>query len=441
MEYSSFLAKKELRLLPSGRAETVNSGHLYPFQRSLVERALGAGRYAIFADCGLGKTRVQLEWAARAGGKCLIVAPLAVVQQTIAEAAAIGLEVVRVSTPSDERLQITNYQRLDRFVGADYDAIVLDESSILKSVDGKTRTKLLTEFSGIPWRLCCTATPAPNDITELANHSQFLGAMTRAEMLAAWFVHEEGADWRLKRHSVKDFWRWVGSWATFACKPSDVGDFSDDAFNLPPIRESIVKVDGEWSPGASGSLFPDAAGIHGRRKVRRDTLDEVVARCAEIALESKDKVVIWTGLNAESDALANLLGADACNIEGATDDESRLELEAAWRSRKGPRALITKPSMFSFGVNWQHCHRMIFCNLSDSYEQYYQCIRRAWRFGQRKPVDVQIVTSALSVAAVENVQRKARAAAESSRSVIEMAGGFSKKRERPRVQDDASGDG
>lgn len=414
-DYHEFLARKTLRAESHGRTPRDTSGVLYPFQRAIVEWAIRKGRAAIFADCGLGKTLMQLEWARQcgAGGKTLIVAPLAVAEQTIAEADKLDMTVERVTSPTDAPFQITNYQRLRAFVGADYQAIVLDESSILKSLDGKTRTLLLSEFTRPQYRLACTATPAPNDIAELGNHSEFVGALPRVEMLASFFVHDEQT-WRLRGHARDAFWRWCASWSCYVRRPSDLG-FPDDGFVLPSIEIRDEVVASDYRP--EKSLF-SLGGIHERREARRQSIEGRAARTAEMIAESEGQWLVWCDLNDEGRALASLLGDDCVLVEGADTDDDKIAREQRWR-RGEVRTLIAKPSMFGFGMNWQHCARMAFLGLGDSYERYYQAIRRCWRFGQTQPVECVVVLGSTEGSVAANVRRKEADSERTAAGVVE----------------------
>lgn len=408
MEYEAFLAAKAIRSVESGCEPGPVHESLYPFQQAIVEWAIRRGRAAVFADCGLGKTRIQLEWARQMGDRVLIVAPLCVADQTIQEGVDIGVDVQFAAQPfEDPGIWITNYEKLRKFVGVEYDAIVLDESSILKSLDGKTRTLLLREFTHIPCRLCCTATPAPNDIAELANHSEFLGIMSRVEMLASFFVHDSDG-WRLKGHASDDFWRWMVTWGIYVRLPSDLG-FEDGDFVLPDLRIDSLSVESDYVP--QGMLFPvKLSGIQGRSEARKATLESRVQACADLIRSRTGPWIVWHGLNDEGTALARELGNLAVHIEGSTKDDQRESLHERWRHGDA-QVLITKPSIFGWGMNWQHCAQMAFLGLGDSYESYYQAIRRCWRFGQENPVNVWIVTSTAEAEIVRNVQRKERDAA------------------------------
>lgn len=399
---------------------------LFDWQAEIVKWALKRGRAALFEDCGLGKTFQQLEWAKQilAGGnvgRILIVAPLSVSTQTIEEAKKISIDVTYKAEPDDSTgIWITNYQRIHKFVGVPLDGIVLDESSILKSLDGKTRTLLLDKFTSIPYRLCCTATPSPNDLTELANHAQFLGVMSRVEMLATFFVHdsEESGDqgWRLKRHGREDFWRWMAQWAIYVRRPSDLG-YDDGEFILPALNITQSTVNAQYV--SSDSLFPAMAkGIQGRNEARRATMDDRIAEVARIIESSNEQWVVWHGLNPEGTKLAKALGSKAVLIEGATKDDDRIERESQWRSGQ-TQVMITKPGMFGYGLNWQHCHNVMYLGLSDSFEQWYQSIRRCWRFGQQYPVNVIVVTSDAESSIVDNVKRKERIADELSSGIVD----------------------
>src|SRR5215510_11214304 len=421
-DYSDFLESKSPKVETLG----IDPGPIHPmlfdWQAQIVRWAIHKGRAAIFADCGLGKSFMQIEWICQmsAGGRGLIVAPLSVAQQTIAEAEKLGVLIEYKPTPDESTgIWITNYQRLHKFIGTEFKAIVLDESSILKSIDGKTRDLILKEFTNIPYRLCCTATPSPNDLTELGNHAEFLGASTRREMLANYFVHgsEFGAQggYRLKGHAQEIFWRWVAQWAVYVRKPSDLG-YPDGDFILPPLNISEEILASNFIP--EGKLFPDMPrGIQGRSQARKHTLKSRVERAAEIIRTSKEQWLVWHDLNDEGRDLSKLLKSKAVLIEGSTDDEARQIYEQSWR--KGDvRAMVSKPGIFGFGLNWQHCHNLIYLGLSDSFEKWYQSVRRCWRFGQDHPVNVIVITSDAEISVVENVRRKEQQAAELAEGII-----------------------
>jgi hypothetical protein len=420
--YAEFLASKQR--LWNGRGIDPHSvnlpSQLYPWQAAIVRWALRKGRAAIFADCGLGKTLMQLAWAAALDVPTLILAPLCVAEQTVTEALKLGLIVKYVRDAAEARhaehygglapIVISNYERLEKFDPSAFQAVVLDESSVLKAFDGKTRTKLIEAFADTPYRLCCTATPSPNDIAELANHAEFLSLMTRAEFLATWFIRiDQGKrttthhGWRMKRHAVEPFYRWMASWAVALRSPSDLG-YDDAGFRLPPltIHDETLPIDAP----VGDMLFPELGvkGLSGRLVARRTSLQDRMDRLAELVQKYPGQWLLWCGLNIEADTLARRL-PDAINVSGA--DSYGEKVSAVRGFIAGDiRTVITKPKVLGFGMNFQHCHQMAFVGLSDSYEQYYQCLRRCWRYGQRHPVRAHIVVSEAEQMVVENVRRK-----------------------------------
>lgn len=406
MSYADFLQRKQRAwhgdALPAADLPSL----LFPFQAAIVRWAMRKGRAAIFADCGLGKSFMQLAWARAVPGRVLILAPLCVAEQTVGEGVKLDIPVVYArghAVAGDARIVITNYERLDRFDLSQFTGVVLDESSILKSFDGKTRTALIKAFKQTPYRLCCTATPSPNDIAELANHAEFLGLQTRAEFLATWFVHDD-AGWRMKRHARVAFFRWLASWAVAFRKPSDLG-YADDGFVLPPLTIKDYTIE---SGTQAGVLFPElgARGLKGRLAARRGALDQRVDAVHNLVSERGETAIVWCGLNVESDRLGRELPG-AVNVQGK--DDYAVKIAAVTRFVSGEiRTLVSKLSVLGFGMNFQHCARMVFCGLSDSYESYYQGIRRCWRFGQRRPVEVTIVISEAERVVVENVRAKER---------------------------------
>lgn len=416
--YSEFLKRKGSivrNLGPKVTTAEINA-KLFPFQRDITRWAIRKGRAAIFADTGLGKTFMQLEWARLIGGRCLIVAPLSVARQTVREGVKIGVPVYYTRAGSDlsDGVNITNYEMVTEFAADDFRSIVLDESSILKSLDGKTR-KLLTEmFAETQYRLCCTATPAPNDIAEIANHAEFLGIMSRPEMLASFFVHDQDG-WRLKGHAEDPFYKWLASWGMSVRKPSDLG-YSDEGYDLPPLTISPLWVASDAV--TDGALFHlGMKGIADRSRVRRATSSDRVAKAAEIVNASTDQWILWCGLNAEADSVAVAIPG-AVNVQGS---DSLEEKQAAFESFQDGslRVLVTKPKIGGFGMNFQNCHRMAFVGISDSWESYYQCVRRCYRFGQTEPVTALIVVSKQESEVWENVQRKDAEATKMSERLVE----------------------
>lgn len=406
--YAEFLDRKRRAFQGFGLKASQLPAMLFDWQAVIVRWALKKGRAAIFADCGLGKTYMQTSWAREIPGRVLMLAPLCVAEQTIREAAKLGIVITYVKSGAEHReaqLTITNYERLDAFDPKDYAGVVLDESSILKAFDGETRRKLIEMFQCVPYRLCCTATPSPNDISELANHAEFLGLLTRAEFMATWFVHDQDG-WRMKGHAVEPFYRWLSTWAVALRKPSDIG-YSDEDYELPPltIHEHVVEGSGDGS-----TLFPELGlvGIGGRIRARKGSLSERVELAASLMNHNAGSWLAWCGLNTESAGIAELV-ENAVEVSGSDSYSEKVHAIESFIG-KDTRVLVTKPKIAGFGLNLQMCSRMVFVGLSDSYETYYQCIRRCWRFGQTQPVDVHIVVSEAERGIVENVRRKETAA-------------------------------
>ncbi len=435
MSYADFLTRKKRVFAGFGLSHTPTlPAALYPWQAQLVRWALRKGRAALFADCGLGKTLMQVSWANALDAPVLMLAPLCVAEQTVQEAAKFGIPVVyaRDQREADgHRLVITNYERLAQFDVSRYEGVVLDESSILKAFDGKTRTALIEAFKSTRYRLCCTATPSPNDIAELANHAEFLGLMTRPEFLATWFIRvdqglrtTEHHGWRMKRHAVEPFYRWLSSWAVAIRSPRDLG-YDDAGFVLPPlqIHDEVLSCDAPMGD----SLFPEMGvkGLSGRLAARRTALADRVAAVRRMTETGRTahggcQWLLWCGLNEESEALAEAIDG-AVAVEGSDSYERKTEAVRAFVAGE-TRVLISKLKILGFGMNFQHCHHMAFVGLSDSYEGYYQGIRRCWRYGQRVPVHVHIVVSEAERMVVENVRRKEQAAAAlSDRLLTHMA--------------------
>ena len=378
---------------------------LFGWQKAIVRWALWKGRACLFEDCGLGKTVQQLAWAQKVPGNVLLLAPLAVADQTAEEARKFGIKAEvsrdgRVTCP----ITITNYEMMHRFDMSQFTGIVLDESSIIKSHMGKFRTELLAAAQSIPYRLACTATPSPNDHMELGNHAEFVGAMTRAEMLATYFVHDGGctSKWRLKGHAVADFWAWVATWAVMVRTPSDIG-FESDAMVLPPLttQEHIVRVETKQE----GMLFAlPVQSLNDQRTARRDTMSARVAKVAAMVNDTPGHWIVWCELNAEGDALTAAIEG-AVQVSGADSlDAKRAKMHAF--SDGETRVLVTKPKIAGFGMNWQHCAQMAFVGLSHSFEQYYQAVRRCWRFGQERAVTVHVVSTDVEIAVLQNIKRK-----------------------------------
>lgn len=420
-EYNDFIARKLRIVDPVGiDRPDFDDSHLFDFQRDLVRWALRRGRAAIFASTGLGKTRMQLTWAdavARHTGKpTLILAPLAVADQSVHEGESIGIACVHARDASAVagRVVVTNYERVHRFDASMFGGVVLDESSIIKHHDAKTLRVMMDTFGGTPFRLCATATPSPNDYTELGTHAEFLGICSRSEMLSEFFCHDGGETqvWRVKGHARAVFWRWVASWGALVRDPSDLG-YDGSRYVLPPLRihEHI-----QASAVTPYALFvEEAKTLSERRDARRASMPSRVASCAEIVNATDDPWVVWCDLNAESEALTKAIRG-AVEVRGSDEieeKERRLESFASGAAR----VIVTKPSIAGFGLNWQHAARMAFVGLTDSWEAYFQAVRRCWRFGQTREVNVHIFASEAEGAVLANIHRKDAAAAEMAREV------------------------
>ena len=408
MEYKEFLSQKSFVLESSGFDidQSELNPKLYEFQKDIVRWALKKGKACIFADCGLGKTPMQLEWASqvcrRTGGKALLLAPLAVSAQTLKEAERFGYSTddVRIVSSQEECLpgiNITNYEKLHKFVGNEFSAVVLDESSILKNYSGKIRNQILDNFHNVPYKLACTATPAPNDYMELGNHSEFCGVMTRPEMLSMFFVHDGGqtSKWRLKRHAEDVFWQWLSSFAVFVDNPKNIG-YDIEGYDLPELRIHEISVDGE--------PIRESLSLSERREARKESLEQRCKAAAELVNNSDDRWLVWCDLNAEGDRLEEVIGGGR-NVEGSDTDAFKSSTMLDF-SAGNLKCLISKPKIAGWGMNWQNCHKVIFTGLSDSYEAYYQAVRRCWRFGQEYPVDVYIIISSREGCVKENIERK-----------------------------------
>lgn len=442
MNYSDFLASKRQLAGDFGFEPTFIPDALFPFQKDLVAWATRKGRAALFADCGLGKTLMQLVWAQnvieKENGRVLILTPLAVSHQTVAEAHKFGMEAARSNEGElPAKIVVTNYERLHYFNPEDFDGVVCDESSILKHYTGATQKQVTRFASKLKYRLLCTATAAPNDFVELGTSSEALGELTHSEMLRIFFrqrddkgqkqdakkevFYEKAAQhfgklafrvsqtigqWRLKRHAHDDFWRWVSSWARACRKPSDCG-FENDGFNLPPLVEAEHVITPK-SP-ADGFLFViPACGLAEEREERKRTLVERCEFAARLT-EHDGSAVIWCHTNDEGDLLEEMI-KDGRQIAGRTPDDQKEEIYNDF-SNGELRVLIIKPKIGAWGLNWQHCNHVV-TFASHSYEQYYQSVRRCWRFGQQRQVNVDIIATEGEVAVLANMQRKARQAGE-----------------------------
>ena len=427
-EYQKFLNTKKKTVEPLGmkiNPKEVNK-MLFDFQRDIVVWSVKMGRCAVFADTGLGKTFIQLEWARIIGNTTLIFAPLSVARQTIREGKKIDADVkyIRSQDEITTGIFITNYENIDNFDSCSHklSAIVLDESSILKSLDGKTRRKLIKYFEDVPYKLCCTATPAPNDYTELGNHAEFLGVCSTAEMLSTYFVNanktseivtdsghilrkkhsnKNGTQWRMRYHAQKDYFRWLSSWAMAIRKPSDLG-YDDDGFKLPKLNIIPVIVNAEYVP-KDELFFSGLKGLKQRADVRNQTSDKKLIEIQKLTQE-KGQWLIWCGLDIESTLAKNGI-EDAVEVKGSQDAEHKAKAFEDFQDKK-IRVMISKGKIGGYGMNFQNCYNVIFFGLNDSWEMFYQCIRRCYRFGQKKEVNVYIVVSDIEMEIYENIKRK-----------------------------------
>jgi len=430
VDYQEFIQSKRVVDQPTGLTEIPElNPKLFDFQRDIVKWALRRGRACVFADCGLGKSPIQLEWsrvvAAHTGRPVLILAPLAVSRQTEREGKKFGIDVTICREQSDVRpgVNVTNYEMFDHFTASEFSGVVLDESSILKNYMGVTKRTLIEQFERTLFKLCCTATPAPNDHMELGNHAEFLGSMGSNEMLARWFINDsmQAGNYRLKRHGARDFWHWVASWACALEKPSDFGDYDDTGYILPELRIVVKTVD---APPPPGMLFHtgetlSATEIH---KVKRDTAGIRAKAAAEFVAADHAQCLVWCDTNYEADALdAEIIGA--VDVRGSDSDAKKTE--SLFRFANGEeRILVTKPSVAGYGMNFQNCHRAAFIGLSYSFEALYQAIRRIWRFGQTEPVDILIIESEAESGIRNVVERKIADHEKMKREMVAAMRGF-----------------
>lgn len=417
-DYATFIARKQGRVEKPGREVTAADIHpmLHDWQNELVRWAVRTSRAALWADTGMGKTVMQLEWARLSGDTPLVIAPLAVCEQTVREAAKLGITAKYVREYADvigADLYVTNYERVQGLPAAAFDAVVLDESSILKQSTGATRTMLIDWCRDVPHRLACSATPAPNDPEELTNQAEWLGRMSRTHMLAAYFIHDQDG-WRLKGHARRPMMQWMAQWAVALTKPSDVGG-DDTGYILPglDVIPEIVEAEVE----AEGQLFAtDIGGVTGRAEMRRKTLAARVDRAAKLVANNPGPWILWCGLNSEADALARAIPG-AVNVHGSLDPDDKAKMLLGFADGDFD-VLITKPSIASQGLNYQHCHRMAFVGLGDSYEQYYQAIRRCYRYGQTEVVQAHVIVSDLEAQIAANVARKEQQSNQITRELV-----------------------
>jgi DNA modification methylase len=412
--YEQFLQSKIKRIEESGFEVKDLNGSLFDFQEYIARRALKAGRFAIFADCGLGKTLMQLEWANQVTKHTqrpvLILAPLAVAGQTIQEGLKFHIDVIKWNPDLNNRsaigegIYITNYEQLDKVQTSFFSGIVLDESSILKNFEGAIRNLIIDGFKDTPYKLACTATPSPNDPMELGNHSEFLNVMSRTEMLAMYFVHDGGetAKWRLKGHSTQVFWDWVSCWSVMLSKPSDLG-FNADGYDLPKLNliERTIKT----KQRDNGMLFNDiAVSATDFNAELRLTKIERMEQVVEIVNNSDENFIIWVKQNEEGDYLRKLI-PDAIEVKGSDSPEYKEDKLLGFANNQF-RVLITKSKIAQFGMNYQNCHNQIFASLDFSFEALYQSIRRSYRFGQENQVNIYLLTTDTMQNVVQSIKNK-----------------------------------
>jgi len=409
--YLKFLESKKVRIVETGiEDKLVYNDMLFPFQRFIVEKALRKGRYAIFADCGLGKTLMQLEWARHVyehtGAPVLILCPLAVAGQTVKEGEKFGIPVGRINRDSmvESGIWITNYEQLENVDASRFSGIVLDESSMLKNFEGKYKNLIIDTFAQTPFKLACTATPSPNDPTELCNHAEFLGVMSRQEMLAMYFVHDGGktSSWRLKGHAKESFYAFVAEWASMLGKPSDIG-FEDTGYNLPPLNilEKTIKTSKRHNNKLFNDISVSAVDFNLELRLTKiERLDEAV----KIVQSSDENFIIWIKQNEEGDLLRKLLPGSV-EVRGNEDAESKESKLIAFANNKY-RVLITKAKIAQFGLNFQNCNNQIFASIDFSFESLYQSIRRSYRFGQKNEVNIYIITTDTMQNVIESIRRK-----------------------------------
>lgn len=414
MNYHDFLKTKEIKSISAGFEPIENNSMLFDWQSDIVRWALMKGRAAIFADCGMGKTPMQLQWAQQVSKHenkpVLICAPLAVATQTQREGVKFGVPVTVCRKGDDVRpgVNVTNYEMLDHFDAEMFGGVVLDESSILKDATSSTRKMLTDKFRNTLFKLCCTATPSPNDYMELGTHSDFLGVMSQSEMLATFFCHDGGntSKWRLKGHAESKFFEWVASWACCITNPADLG-YDGSSFILPELEIKEVVTETAEMADSDGQLLLFAETVqtlNQRREARRNSMDDRVSAAAEIANSTDDQVLVWCDLNAESEKLTAAING-AVEVRGSQKPEYKESAMNGFTDGSN-RVLVSKPSIAGWGMNWQQCNTMIFVGLSDSFEAYYQAVRRCWRFGQQRPVTVYIIISDAEGCVKQNIERK-----------------------------------
>lgn len=436
VNYSDFIKSKQIRNTTHGKDIALSDINpvLFPFQKDIVRWAIKKGRCALFLDTGLGKTHCQTEWARLIANRSLIIAPLSVARQTVRLAKNItGTEIHYTRDGSDivNGINITNYEMIEKFNPSDFGAVVLDESSILKSLDGKTKQLVIEMFRDTPYRLCCTATPAPNDESEIGNHSEFLGVMKNNEMLATFFIHankvnekefdhgngnieiiktkqsgKNGQEWRVRNYARESYYHWLSTWSMSIKSPSNLG-YSDLGYVLPKLNIKPIFIDVDYQP--EGELFfTKLKGISDRAKIRKETFNDRLDSVLNLVNSNCEQWILWCGLDVESKGLKSAIPGSV-EICGSDSLEYKTEMIEAFQDKKY-RVMITKPKIAGFGMNFQNAHNMIFVGMNDSWETFYQCIRREWRFGQDSEVNVYIILTTIERSIYENVMQKEKMA-------------------------------
>jgi len=434
MKFDDYLASKTQMGSMGGFSPSWIPDFLFPFQKHLVEWSCNNGRSALFEDCGLGKTIQQLVWAENVvretNGRVLILTPLAVSAQTIKEGERFGIECGRFRGKElpKAKIVVTNYQQLHKLSPSDFEGVCCDESSILKNFDGSTKDLIVKFMRKIKYRLLCTATAAPNDYIELGTSSEALGHLGYIDMLKKFFKNDNntfasggrahnnlGGKYRFRGHSQTDFWRWVCSWARAVKRPSDLG-FDNKGYELPELIENQHMIETDSKP--DGFLFSvPAVGLQEQRQERTRTVEERCHAASDLASNNKGSSVLWCHLNKESEILKRMT-PDSEEVKGSDSDDRKEEVFEAFSSGELTN-IITKPSLACFGLNWQHCHHQTFFP-THSYEQYYQAVRRCWRFGQKKEVTVDIVCTEGELNILKSIQRKSMAADEMFGELVSM---------------------
>jgi len=429
-EYERFIKSKQLADIATGFDADVSGYGAFDFQEACDRWALKRGRSALFEDTGLGKTLQQAIWAQKVhehtNKDVIIAAPLCVAQQTVQEAAKFGIDIKYCRHDSEVKkgITITNYEMLDRFDLGSFSGVVLDESSILKGQSSKTRAFVIDAFQRTPYRLSCTATPSPNDYIELGNQAHFLGIMTAVEMLATFFTHDgkDTAKWRLKGHGKVKFWEWMATWAICIRSPADLG-FDGSRYILPPVNLIEHQVSG--GELLQGELLPKTAQtLSERRQAKRSSMDDRLDLSAQLA-SGDDPVIVWCHMNEESERLTKMIPG-AVEVTGSMPIEQKERNITAFTNGE-KRVLVSKSSICGFGMNWQHCNNMIFAGMDDSFEKYYQAVRRCHRFGQKRRVNVHIITAETEGAVKDNIKRKQAQSDEMADQMVSMMREITKK--------------